>query len=416
MLKFFQKDINRDMVCALVEGYQLNMIPVVDKAKKLYPNTDELPSWAKFVENPVKGRGFYTTLLEGMFNGKHNLSGVDVELLVQSTKSNLSKRRIAMIFFPDNTKVDNLIKIGNITESVLNGWSIIVLNGKTVFGGGGDCERVVNELIKSTTNNILIISAKMAQRSFSEELISELYLAYDKGQDGATIQKMSRALTSNSPDKIARIFSLSFDPNRDDKLDTIVFQAAFNQVEKKDKTDIREELKRVYRSIDIFSCTDDGNAIKLEIDDYVNQSLEKKGISRVMGKKSDLTLLNKVQVKALLDGNINYLRNEMKERAETGKTKDIEPKTSVNNKVEKPSNNDIEKVREVIISIIEHSDVIMIASKNKGGKNITEALQIFEENNWTSIIEEEFGVKYDVIKYLYTTGIIKSEWINLLHG
>jgi hypothetical protein len=320
------------------------------------------------------------------------------------------------MFFPDNTKVDNLIKIGNITESVLNGWSIIVLNGKTVVEGGGDCERVVNELIKSTTNNILIISAKMAQRSFSEELISELYLAYDKGQDGATIQKMSRALTSNSPDKIARIFSLSFDPNRDDKLDTIVFQAAFNQVEKKDKTDIREELKRVYRSIDIFSCTDDGNAIKLEIDDYVNQSLEKKGISRVMGKKSDLTLLNKVQVKALLDGNVDYLRNQMKERAEIGKTKDIEPKTFVNSKVEKPSNNDVEKVREVIISIIEHSDVIMIAAKNKGAKNITEALQIFEENNWTSIIEEEFGVKYDVIKYLYTTGVIKSEWINLLHG
>jgi hypothetical protein len=146
---------------------------------------------------------------------------------------------------------------------------------------------------------------------------------------------MSRALTSNSPDKIARIFSLSFDPNRDDKLDTIVFQAAFNQVEKKDKTDIREELKRVYRSIDIFSCTDDGNAIKLEIDDYVNKSLEKKGISRVMGKKSDLTLLNKVQVKALLDGNVDYLRNQMKERAEIGKTKDIEPKTFVNSKVEK---------------------------------------------------------------------------------
>jgi hypothetical protein len=416
MLKFFQKDISRDILCASVKGYQLNLIPVVDKVKKLYPNTDELPSWAKFVENPVKGRGFYTTLLEGMFKGKHNLSGVDVELLVQSTKSNLSERRIAMMFFPDNTKIDNLIKIGNITESILNGWSIIVLNGKTVVGGGGDCERVVNELIKSTTNNILIISAKMAQRSFSEELISELYLAYDKGQDGATIQKMSRALTSNSPDKIASIFSLSFDPNRDDKLDTMVYQAAFNQVEKKGKTDIREELKRVYRSIDIFSCTDDGNAVKLEIDDYVNQSLEKKGISRVMGKKSDLTLLNKVQVKALLDGNVDYLCNQMKERAEIGKTKDIEPKISVNSKVEKPSNNDIEKVREVIISIIEHSDVIMMAAKNKGAKNITEALQIFEENNWTSIIEEEFGVKYDVIKYLYTTGVIKSEWINLLHG
>jgi len=127
----------------------------------------------------------------------------------------------------------------------------------------------IKNTIENNEGNVLIIASKMAQRSFSEELITELYLAYDKGQDGATIQKMSRVLTSNSPNKIARIFSLSFDPNRDDKLDTMVFQAALNQVEKKGKTDIREELKRVYKSIDIFSCTNDGEAIKLSVDEYV---------------------------------------------------------------------------------------------------------------------------------------------------
>lgn len=415
MLKFFQKDTNRDKVYASVEGYQLDLISVVKKAKQLYHNSDEFPSWDKFVANPVKGRGFYVTLLEGMFKGKHNLSGVDIDLLVQQTKYDLSERRVAMMFFPDNTKVDNLIEIGKITQNTLSGWSIIVLNGKTVLNGG-DCESKVDDIINSTNNNVLIISAKMAQRSFSEELISELYLAYDKGQDGATIQKMSRALTSNSPDKVARIFSLSFDPNRDDKLDTMVFQAALNQVEKKGKSDIREELKRVYKSIDIFSCTTDGEAIKLTVDEYVKQALDKKGISRVMGKKSDLTLLTKTQVQALLNGNADYLRNEMKERAETGKTKDSKQKVSESVKVDKPSENDIEKVREVVISMIEHSDVIMMAAKNKGAKNITEALQVFEENKWTPIIEEEFGVKYEVVKYLYTMGIIKGEWVNLLHG
>lgn len=414
MLKFFKKDTNRDKVYASVEGYQLNLVPVVKKAKQLYPNSDELPSWAKFVANPVKGRGWFVTLLEGMFKGKHNLSGIDVEQLVQSTDSNLSKRRVAMMFFPDNTTVDDLIQIGKIAEDTLN-WSIVVLNGKTVLNGG-ECETKVDDVINSTNNNVLIISAKMAQRSFSEELISELYLAYDKGQDGATIQKMSRVLTSNSTDKVARIFSLSFDPNRDDKLDTMVFQAALNQVEKKGKSDIREELKRVYKSIDIFSCTTDGEAIKLTVDEYVKQALEKKGISRVMGKKSDLTLLTKAQVQALLNGNVDYLRNEIKERAETGKTKKSKPNVSENVKIEKPSEKDIEKVREVVISIIEHSDVIMMATKNKGAKNITEALQVIEENKWTPIIEEEFGVKYEVVKYLYTMGIIKGEWINLLHG
>ncbi len=415
MLKFFQKDTNRDKVYASVEGYQLDLRPVVNKAKQLHDNVDELPSWAKFAANPKKGKGWYVTLIEGMFNGKHNLYGVDIERLVDSTDSELSNRRVAMMFFPDNTKVECLNVIRNITQNILGGWEVIDLNSNTVKNGG-ECESKVDDIINSTNKNVLIISAKMAQRSFSEELIDELYLAYDKGQDGATIQKMSRALTSNSSDKVARIFSLSFDPNRDDKLDTMVFQAALNQVEKKGKCDIREELKRVYNSIDIFSCSDKGESIKLEVDEYVKQALDKKGISRVMGKKSDLTLLTKTQIQALLDGNIDYLRNEMKERAEMGNTKDSKPKVSDLPKSEKPSDNDIEKVREVIISMIEHSDVIMLAAKNKGAKNITEALGVFEQNKWTPILEDEFGVKYEVVKYLFTMGIIKSEWVNLLHG
>ena len=415
MLKYFQKDTNRDKVYASVEGYQLDLRPVVNKAKRLHDNVDELPSWAKFVANPKKGKGWYITLIEGMFNGKHNLYGVDIERLVDSTDAELSERRVAMMFFPDNTKVNNLIEVGKITENVLPGWEVVVLNGKTVVNAG-QCESKVDEVINSTDKNVLIISAKMAQRSFSEELIGELYLAYDKGQDGATIQKMSRALTSNNPNKVARIFSLSFDPNRDDKLDTMVFQAALNQVEKKGKSDIREELKRVYNSIDIFSCNDKGDAVKLEVDEYVKQALDKKGISRVMGKKSDLTLLTKTQIQALLNGNVDYLRNEMKERTEMGKTKDSKPKVSDRPKTEKPSENEIEKVREVVISMIEHSDVIMLAAKNKGAKNIIEALEVFEENKWTPILEDEFGVKYEVVKYLFTMGIIKGEWVNLLHG
>lgn len=415
MLKFFQKDITRDRVYASVQGYQLDLRPVVIKAKQIHNNVDELPSWAKFVANPKKGKGWYVTLIESMFKGKHNLYGVDIERLVDSTNSELSERRVAMMFFPDNTKVDNLIEIGKITQNVLSGWSVVVLNGKTVLNGG-DCESKVDDSINSTKNNVLIISAKMAQRSFSEELIDELYLAYDQGQDGATIQKMSRALTSNSPNKVARIFSLSFDPNRDDKLDTMIFQAAINQVEKKGKSDIREELKRVYNSIDIFSCTNDGLGIKLNVDEYVKQAIQKKGISRVMGKKSDLSLLTKTQVQALLKGNVDYLRNEMKEQVETGKTKDSYNNLSEESKVEKPSFNEIEKVREVIITIIEHSDIIMYSSKHFGAKNIEEALNVIENEKMTQDIEKEFGVKYDIIKYMFLTGVIKQEWVNLLHG
>jgi len=415
MLKFFKKDTNRDKVYASVEGYQLDLRPVVIKAKQFHDNIDEFPSWAKFVANPKKGKGWYVTLIQAMFNSKHNLYGVDIERLVDSTNSNLSSRRVAMMFFPDNTKVNNLNEIGQITQNVLLGWTVVVLNGKTVINGGY-CESKVDDIINSTNNNVLIISAKMAQRSFSEELIDELYLAYDKGQDGATIQKMSRALTSNSPDKVARIFSLSFEPNRDDKLDTMVFQAAINQVEKNNKSDIREQLKRVYNSIDIFSCNDKGTAVKLNVDDYVKQSLEKKGITRVMGKKSDLTLLTKSQIQALLNGNVDYLRNDMKECAEMGKTKDVSRRDSEKKEIQKPNEDEIEKVREVIITIIEHSDIIMCAAKYYGAKNVKEALEVIEKEQMTQEIESEFCIKYDIIKYMFFSGVIKQEWVNLLHG
>ena len=413
-LKFFKKDITRDKVYASVEGYQLDLGPVVERAKSIYGNHDELPSWAKFVANPKKGKGWFVTLLEGMFKGKHNLHGVNIDNIVDSIDGDLSKRRVTMMFFPDNTKVENLITIGDIIQETLSGWKIVVLNGQTVKNNS-ECESKVTDVIESTESNVMIIASKMAQRSFSEELIDELYLAYDQGQDGATIQKMSRALTSNSLDKIARIFSLSFNPNRDDKLDTLVFQAALNQVEKKGKSDIREELKRVYRSIDIYSCNNDG-AFKLSVDEYVRQSLEKKGISRVMGKKSDLSKLTKSQIVALSQGNVDFLRNEMKEIVETGKTKESLPKNVNTNDIKKPTENEIEKVREVIITIIEHSDIIMFSAKFYGARNIKEALEVIESESMTQDIEDEFGVKYDVIKYMFIMGIIKQEWVNLLHG
>jgi hypothetical protein len=406
-LKFFKKNINRDKVYASVEGYQLDLRPVVEKAKQLHGNHDELPSWAKLVANPKKGKGWFITLLEGMFKGKHNLYGVDIERLVNS---DLSDRRVAMMFFPDNTKVDHLVELGKITQETLGGWTIVVLNGKTVKDNS-ECEDKVKEAIEKNDNNVLIIASKMAQRSFSEELIDELYLAYDRGQDGATIQKMSRALTSNSLDKVARIFSLSFDPNRDDKLDTLIFQAALNQVDKKPNSNIREELKKVYNSIDIFSYdTKLDKTIKLNVDDYVKQALEKKGISRVIGKKYDLFQHNSDEIRAIANGNDNYFRNEIKEKVDTGKTKDTTERNKV--LVDQPqiTDDDYEKARKVIISIFEHSDKIMKVGKSNGANTLEESLRIIEKNHWTKIIENEYNLRYLIVK---TILLRKKNLLNL---
>jgi hypothetical protein len=409
-LKFFRKDPTRDLMYAGVEGYQMDLSPIVKVAKNLGHDV-ELPSWAKLIQDPIKGRGWFTTLIEGLFRGKHNLRSLDT-----ATLANIRGRRVAMMFFPDNTRVNNLDILKDILTETLGGWKVVVLSGNTL-DSNADCEAEVAGVIESTTQNVLIISAKMGQRSFSESRIGELYLAYDRGEDGATIQKISRVLTSTSSDKVGKVFSLSFDPNRDDKLDTLVLQAALNQLDKnKGKTDIRKEIKRVLNSIDIFSCKEVG-AVKIGVDDFVETALAKKGITRVMGEKADLSRLSPLQIKALASGNVDYLRNEMKKVTETGKTHELtQDQKTLTNKTPKVKDVDLEKVREVIVTIIEHSDLFVYAGKNKGATNIREAIQIFENEGWQSMVEETFGVKFDVVKYLFTNDIIKTEWVDLLHS
>jgi hypothetical protein len=85
-------------------------------------------------------------------------------------------------------------------------------------------------------------------------------------------------------------------------------------------------------------------------------------------------------------------------------------------KTEKPSENEVEKVREVIISILENFDYLMNAGKNKGAKNVTEMFEVFESNKWERLVEKKFNVSYEVIKYMVVMGVIKKDWVNLLHG
>jgi hypothetical protein len=414
-LKYFTKDLNRDLLYPSIQGYQMDLISSVNLAITRGLLTDEdfkkLPSWQKFVQHPLKGKGWFVTLLESLFKGKHSLDSLNVDY---QTKS-YGGRRVAMMFLPDNTKKTNLSTIVNIVSETLSDYVVIELSGNVTTQK--QAERLVKEAMeKNPTKSILIISAKMAQRSFSIKQLDELYLCYDKGQNGATIQKMSRALTPNDIYKIGKIFSLSFDSNRDDKFDILLVQTALNLLKgKQNQTDINEQLRRILSSIDIFSCTEDGS-IKIDIDTFVESALSRKTISRVMGMKTDINGMPMEVVTALANGNIDYIKNQYREIAHTGKTKET---TSANKRKQsdlKPKElKDLKKVREMLTTIYEHSDILMRSAKTLGATNIRQAFKMFESKNWQSIIGSEFGVDFDIIKYLFESGRINENWVNIIH-
>jgi hypothetical protein len=410
MLKYFKLDTSRDLLYPNVACYQMDLGNAVQQAIDaglVEGEMKELPSWAKFIAHPIKAKGFFTNILQSVFQGKGNLDELNVELQT----GECPEKRVAMMFLPDNTRKDMLDIIGNIAQQALPNFEVITLNGNTTTQK--KAQRKVKEVMeKNPTKSILILSAKMAQRSFSIGQIDELYLAYDRGENGSTIQKMSRALTPDTEDKVGKIFSLSFDSNRDDKFDALLVQTALNQVNRNpNQTDIREELTQILRTVDIFTCTPDGS-IPVVVDTFVEQALSRKSISRVMGKVADIDSLPDSTIHALASGNINYLKNERVEATQSGKTKDTTERKA-NSKSEKPTiDQERQRVREMITTIIENSDIII---QGTGTQNIREALQMIQDWNETGIIESEFGVSFDIVKYVFDNQIIKQEWVNLLY-
>lgn len=416
MLKQFNINTDRDLLVPDFACYQMDLMGPVNAAIAAGEVDEDfkiLPSWAKFAANPIKSKGFFTRTLEGLFLGQggHDELNVDLQAEIYSR----DHARVAMMFMPANTRNDVLEIIGNIAQETLSGFEVVVLCGTVRHNGvrvtNRSAQKIVEEFV-AEGKPVLIIAAQMAQRSFSIPEITELYLAYDRGENGATLQKMSRTLTPGNHGKVGRIFSLSFDPNRDDKFDAMIVETALNYKQRNQAKSLQEAMKDVLKTIDIFKCSPDG-AVKVDIDNYLELALARKGISRVLGKIANLNLLSPEAISALANGNSDYFRNEKQNKAESGKTRESEGSNSTSNTVDNSFAKDIAKAREVITTIIENLDIIILGT---GNKILSDAMSSVEnDNQMRTCVEEEFGVAAETISYLFEENIVKQEWVELLY-
>lgn len=417
MLKNFVIDKNRDKLVPSFACYQMNLSGPVTAAIEAGEVDEEfktLPSWAKFAANPIKAKGFFTRTLQALFLGQGGLDELNVDL--QAGIYNRDRSRVAMMFMPANTRNELLELIGTIAQETLAGFEIIVLCGSVKHNGKSvtnrNAEKVVKEVVE-LGRPVLIIAAQMAQRSFSIPEITELYLAYDRGDNGATIQKMSRTLTPGSIEKVGRIFSLSFDPNRDDKFDAMIMETAQNHKSRHQTKSLQEAMAEVLRTIDIYRCTMDG-AIKIDNDTYLTEALATNRISRVLGKIVDIASLSQEAVSALANGNSNYFRNEKQNVTLSGKTREIVKKNAGDkNKRDLTNEKELAKAREVIVTIIENLDVIILGTNNRV---LVDAMNTIENDpSMRECIEEEFGVSIETINFLFTNDIIKQDFVELIY-
>jgi hypothetical protein len=269
MLKNFKIDTTRDLLVPDFECYQMDLSGPVNaaiKAGDVDPEFKTLPSWAKFAKHPAKAKGFFVRVLQALFLGiGHDELNTEFQI-----ETGVPETRIAMIFLPANIRKENLMMAGAIANQTLPGYEVVVLSGANGTSNKNAQQRT-NESI-SKGKPVLILAAQIAQRSYSIPEMTELYLAYDNGQEGATLQKMSRVLTPHDLSKIGRIFSLSFDGNRDDKFDAMIVQTALNHKLRGSKVDLLDSFRDVLRTVDIFRTTPDGR-VKLDADTYLEEAL-----------------------------------------------------------------------------------------------------------------------------------------------
>lgn len=420
-LKKFKIDKSRTKLVVPVEFYQMNLIRAVESARREDPTlfadgNDMLPSWSKFAKDPVKAKGLWTRMLQAVFLGQGNMPELDVDY---QTKT-VSNFQVAMMFMPGSLTIkdDNLKNVVEMTKQTLKGWEVLEISGGGVWNGkkvnDKKAEQMTKEAVekcKETDTPLLILSRGMAQRSYSVGEITSLFLCYDEGDAGATTQKISRALTPHNEGKVGRIFSLSFDPNRDDKFDSMMIATAQNYAKRKD-VDIDEALRRVIGTIDIFATTEDGR-VDIDHDTYLQQILDRNSLGRMVGKQANTELLSMDEATRLVDGNGNYSRLSRTDKADKGKTTLDKKKKD---QADKPLTNEevkiMAKVRETLTNIVEHLPYLAIATNTTTVKASLEACA--ESEDYTEYVTTEFGVSPAMIIDLFDRGVLNYDMASLL--
>jgi hypothetical protein len=238
------------------------------------------PSFAKVIKDVQKSHGFWSGLYQSLIGENSDVDANDYSLF--NCLEGDSPKSVAQ-FLPSNMTKTQMKKLGKIANAVLSPfYDVYVINGDEV--DGKNAEQFVKDKIRIAEMNgrhVWIIATQMCQRSFSIPEINVVLLTYDNGDLGATIQKMSRALTAGDEEKIGHIISLSIDGNRDDKITPMILDAARKLAEHED-IDIVTALKKVMKTTPIFQMGKDGYNMQLDPDDYSREIFSSSNSHRIV--------------------------------------------------------------------------------------------------------------------------------------
>ena len=284
ILKNCKRAVEFEKNLVKVEFYRFDWTQFVPILSDKDPNFN--PSFSKCSEDVNKNTAFWTGLYQTMIG-----TNSDMDLNDYSLFNCLNGDPESVLQFVNMSNVQ-LKKLEKIASCVLNQfYDVYAICGEDVEGK--NAEQFVKDkiiLAKQKGKKVWIIASQMCQRSFSIHDINVVLLSYDNGDAGATMQKISRALTNGNRDKTGYIISLSIDGNRDDKIAPMIMDAA-QQVAEHEGISLPDALRKVMKTFPIFQMDADGYAVKLLADEYAKELFSSsKGIRLAVNKESILAI------------------------------------------------------------------------------------------------------------------------------
>ena len=415
-LKYFCIDPSRADKVVAIEFYQAGYREMTERYLATNPDVEVelLGGWGKAAADVAKAKNWWVQFFENAFLGKGDFLSMNIDYQI---RRNIKKEgpRTAMIFLPGSMprseKNDQLAILVDVARQCLSSWLVVSVYGAET--SNKEAEALVKEYVERSQiegKDLLILSAGMAQRSFSVGNIKEVHLCYDGGDASGTNQKIWRGVTPLTAGAVARIVSWSLDPNRDDKFDAVIMSTIFNVKRNRSLGSNKDALRDVLKTVNIYSCTDDGR-IMLSPDKYSQELLDRNSISRVGGMQSPVSQMTDEELEALKSANSAVWQMAKQEKAQMGRThtKTSASKSGTSNRSHRDDL--LKHARKVITTIIENSDIIVLGTNST---RLEEAFQKLEQDlDRRRSVESVFNLPFDMLKDLFDRGIVPRDYVEL---
>lgn len=330
-------------------------------------------------------------------------------------------RKVTQIFAntKDRKQQRKLVKL--IEETLGSQYLVILVNSDET--SNRDAERDVKALVKRAQKEnkyVVILSKDMGSRSFSVPEIDTVVLMLDRGSYATVSQKISRVLTpGNTYDGEVKIFaniiSLSLDPNRYGV--TPIDEYIIYEAEKVDVDELNDGIKRVLRSIQIFTNGPHGE-MEIEKDEYTKNLLDSTSLIKLGAESSkvDNIIFDSVLVKHLLGVTVSKVEKEKLLGADISTVISTDGGTT-NTSKEKQTNTKIEdnrqKLKEILKNIVEN--VVEISEINNCESNdIIETLDMIDSKGYSEEVIFEVGVDCQTVKKIILMGGISRKLLNTI--